>query len=221
MKQNVVIFGTGQTADRSHFYLANDSAYAVCGFTVDRAHLDRETHRGLPVVAFEEIESTFPPSQYGMLIAISFVGVNAARAEKYAQAKAKGYRLVNYISSRAITWPGLVIGDNCRIHESCVIQPFAEIGNDVVIGPCSVIGHDSVIGDHCFLSGGVMVSGNVTIGPYCFVGVGATIRDKVTVGSGCVIGAGALVMKSTREKGVYRGQPATLMPKSTDALRGI
>ncbi|HPA19997.1 MAG TPA: acetyltransferase [Verrucomicrobiae bacterium] len=221
MKQKVIVFGTGETADRSHFYLANDSAYEVCGFTVDRPYLDRATHRDLPVVAFDEIESVFPSSRYKMLVALSYVGVNSARAEKYAQAKAKGYGLITYVSSRAITWPGLVIGDNSRIHEGSIIQPFARIGSDVVIGPGTVIGHDTVIKDHCFLSGGIMVSGKVTIEPFCFIGAGAKIRDNITIASGCVIGAGAVVLEDTREKGVYRAHPATLFPRSSDALQRI
>ncbi|MCC6356417.1 MAG: acetyltransferase [Verrucomicrobiae bacterium] len=221
MKREVVIFGAGKTADHARFYLDHDSPYEVRGFTVDRAFLDRETHAGLPVVAFEDIERTFPPSRCEMLVAISYVRVNAARAEKYAQAKAKGYALATYVSSRATTWPGLLIGDNCVIHEGCIIQPFAEIGSNVTIGSGAVIGHHTIIKDHCFISGGATVSGNVTVESYCFIGAGATIRDKITIARGCVIGAGALVMEDTREKGVYKGQAAMPLPRSSDELRAI
>jgi len=40
-----------------------------------------------------------------MFLSISFVGINKLRAEKYDQAKAKGYQLINYVSSKATTWP--------------------------------------------------------------------------------------------------------------------
>ena len=49
------------------------------------------------------------------------------------QAKARGYGLISYVSSKATTWPGFACGDNCFILEDNTIQPFATIGNDVVL----------------------------------------------------------------------------------------
>jgi len=219
--KKVVIFGAGETADRCRFYLENDSRLQICAYAVDREYLDGDSHRGLPLVAFDEVATAFPPAEHDMLVALSYVGVNSSRAKKYAEAKAKGYRLVTYVSSRAMTWPGLVIGDNSRIHEGAVIQPLAKIGSDVVIGPATVIAHDSTVGDHCFLSGAVMVSGKVVIEPFCFIGAGARIRDNVTIAAGCVIGAGAVVLEDTVEKGVYRAPAAALFPRSSDALQKI
>ena len=63
-----------------------------------------------------------------------------------------GYSLVSYVSSKAILWPNVEIGENCFVMEGSIIQPFARIGDDVTIGPGNRIGHHSVIGDHCFLA---------------------------------------------------------------------
>ncbi|HPA19999.1 MAG TPA: acetyltransferase [Verrucomicrobiae bacterium] len=221
MKQKVVIFGTGTTADVSHYYLTHDSAYEVVGFTVDGRYIAAATHLGLPVVAFEKIESAFPPSEIGMLIAISYVNVNSVRAEKYEQARAKGYKLISYVSSRAITWPDLTIGDNCDIQAGSIIQPFAKIGSNVVIASGSLISHHSIIGDHCFIAANVMVCGNSRVEPFCFIGANATIRDGITVARGCVIGAGALVLENTQAGCVYKGPPSVRLPKASHELQGI
>ena len=47
--------------------------------------------------------------------------------EGIAQAKAKGYALRTYVSSKATVWPDLALGENCFILEQNVIQPFARI----------------------------------------------------------------------------------------------
>jgi sugar O-acyltransferase (sialic acid O-acetyltransferase NeuD family) len=217
----VVVFGTGQLADVAHFYLTHDSPHDVVAFTVDAEHLGAREHRGLPVVPFEEVERTFPPDGFRMFVPISYRRVNRPRAEKYQAARAKGYQLISYVCSRAVTWPDLTLGDNCFVFEANVIQPFVTIGNDVILWSGNHIGHHTTIGDHCFLASHVVVSGSVTIEPYCFLGVNATVRDNVTIGRECVIGAGALILEDTEPRGVYPGRGTPRIPKSSDQLRAI
>jgi sugar O-acyltransferase (sialic acid O-acetyltransferase NeuD family) len=217
----VVIFGTGEIAAVAHFYLTHDSPYHVAAFTVDRAFLKQDELSGLPVVPFEEVQTSYPPSQYKMFVPISYRNVNKLRAEKYYQAKDKGYQLISYVSSKATTWPGLVLGDNCFIFENNVIQPFVKIGNDVILWSGNHIGHHAVINDHCFIASHVVISGSVTIGPYSFLGVNSTIRDGIVIAKECVVGAGALILKDTVERGVYLGTPAQLLPKPSNELSSI
>jgi sugar O-acyltransferase (sialic acid O-acetyltransferase NeuD family) len=217
--QKVVLFGSGQMAVMICFYLTHDSSFEVAAFTVDGEHIKEETLLGFPVVPFEDIERDYPPDEFVMSIPISYRGANQLRAEKYQQAKAKGYRLINYISSRAATWPGLVIGDNCFVLEGCIVQPFAEIGNNVFMGCSSLVGHHCVIGDHCFLAPGAVTLGFVQVGPYCFLGANSTIRDGITIASECLIGAGVHITRNTQEKQVYIGTPTEPLAKRSDELR--
>lgn len=214
----VVVFGNAEVASMCYFYLSHDSPYEVAAFTVDREYIKEDILLGLPVVPFEDVEFICPPGEYKMSVALGFRRVNRFRAEKYSQAKTKGYELISHVSSKAVTWPGLVIGDNCYIQENSTIMPFAKIGNDVMIGAGCVIGHHSVIKDHCFLASGVVVLGSVTIEPYCVLAANSTIKDGVTIARECIIGAGATIAKSTRERGVYIDQPAELLPKPSDVL---
>lgn len=217
----VVVFGVGQMAEVAHFYLTHDSEHEVVAFTVDRDYIDRECHFGLPVIPFDEIEASFCPNKYRMFLPVSYKGVNKARAGKYCEAKGKGYGLISYVSSKATTWPGLEIGDNCFIFENNVIQPYVRIGSDVIMWSGNHVGHHTTIKDHCFIASHVVISGSVVIEPYCFLGVNATIRDNITVARECVIGMGALITKPTEERGVYLGPQATLIPKRSDELSGI
>lgn len=215
---NIVLFGTGLIAELAHFYLSNDSPHDVVAFTVDGAHVSAPSMRGLPIVPFEGVEKHYPPDAYGMFISLGRAQMNKLRESRYRAAKARGYELITYISSRATIWPDVEIGDNCFIQENTVVQPFATVGNNVVIWGGCHIGHHSLVGDHCFLSPHVVVSSEVTIDPSCFLGAGATITDGVTVARECSIGAEALIMRGTKPREVYVGHRAQLVPIPSDRL---
>jgi len=217
----VVVFGIGQWASLAHFYLTHDSSHEVVAFTVDRDYLKTDKFQGLPVVAFDDVENLYPPEDFEMFLPISFKKMNHLRANKYHEAKSKGYRLVSYVSTKATVWPGFVPGDNCFILENSNILPFAKVGNDVFIMNGSLIGHHSVIKDHCSIAPHAVVLGCVTIEPYCFLGANSTIRDEVTIARECLIGAGALILEDTQKYGVYKGNPAKLMGIRSDEIKSI
>lgn len=210
-KEKIIIFGVGQIASVAYFYLTHDSPYEIVAFSVDKQWIKEKRLYDLPISPFEEIEAYYPPNQFKMFAPISYRNVNKLRAEKYYQIKEKGYELISYICSKAVTWPGLEIGDNCFIFESNVIQPYVKIGNNVILWSGNHIGHHTTIKDHCFVTSHVVVSGSVTIEPYCFLGVNSTIRDNITIAKECVIGAGAIITKDTQEKGIYYGPGANIL----------
>jgi len=204
MAKPLIIFGTGDIARIAHFYFTHDSDYEVVAFTVNRSYITESTMMGCPIIAFEEIEQVYPPNQYPMFIALSYAQLNKLRAERYGEAKSKGYQLVSYVSSKATTWPDLTIGDNCFILEDNTIQPFVQIGNNVTLWSGNHIGHDARIEDHCFLASQIVVSGYVTVEPYCFIGVNATLRNGISIARECVIGAGSVILHNTDPQGVYK-----------------
>jgi sugar O-acyltransferase (sialic acid O-acetyltransferase NeuD family) len=212
--RQIVIFGTGEIAELADFYFTNDSAYEVAGFTVDAAFLKQTELHGHPVVAFEEVTKKFPPDRFGCFVAVSYARVNALRAEKVAAARAKGYRMATYVSSRATTFPGFEPKENCFILEDNTIQPLASIGANVTLWSGNHVGHHSVIEDDVFLASHVVVSGGVRIGQGSFVGVNVTIRDHVTIGRQCVLGAGALVLEDQPDFAVVapRGSERSAVP---------
>ena len=121
--KKIVLFGSGRYAESVYYSLACDSSFEVAGFTVDAPVPRAESLAGLPVVPFEQVEAVFPPGEYDMLLPLSFQRLNRLRAEKYDQAKAKGYRLITHVSPRAATMPGLTIGDNCIVGENYLHRP--------------------------------------------------------------------------------------------------
>lgn len=199
----LILYGEGNYAEQAYYYFTNDSEHDIVAFTADEAYISKTELFGLRVVPFEEIESQYPPDDYKMFIAIGYQNLNKLRASKYHAAKAKGYELVSYISSKACNYGGVTFGDNCFILDNAVIQPCSKIGNNVFIWSGNHIGHHSSVGDHCYIAGQVVISGNASVGDYCFVGVNATIAHEIKVGNECFIGAGTLITKQAPDKSVY------------------
>lgn len=216
MKQ-VVIFGTGDIGLLAHYYLTHDSSYKIAGFCADSQFITSHDFMDLPLVPFETVETIYPPAEFDMFIALSYSKLNEVRANKYYEAKDKGYTLISYVCSNSVIWDNVEIGDNCFIFENQTIQPFVKIGNNVTLWSGNHIGHHSTIDDHCFLTSHVVVSGHVAIKSHSFLGVNSTIIDGITLAPRTVIGAGALVTKNTIEEGVYTGEVAKL--RTTSARR--
>jgi len=214
----IVVFGAGDIARLAHFYFSTDSDHEVVAFAVDAAYRTAVEFQGLPLVAAEEITAKFPPSAVKMFVALSYAKMNRIRAEKYTQARARGYDLVSYVSSRCSYLSQHPPGDNCFILEDNTVQPFVRIGNDVTLWSGNHIGHDSTIGDHCFISSHVVVSGHVSVGPSCFIGVNATVRNSIAIAERTLIGAGAVVMKDTTPGSVYPGPRAERHSRTSDQL---
>jgi sugar O-acyltransferase (sialic acid O-acetyltransferase NeuD family) len=158
------------------------------------------------------VTARFPPAEYDMFVAVGYGKMNRIRTEKVAAAKAHGYALARYASSKAVTWPDLTIGENTFVMEANVVQPFATIGANTIIWSGNHIGHHARIGDNCFLASHIVVSGSVEIGDNCFIGVNATLRDGIKVAPRCLIGAGALLTRDTKPDEVYA-------PSATEASR--
>lgn len=210
----VVIFGLLDTAELAHYYLTNDSEHEVVAFTVSKAYMNVRSFKDLPVVAFEEIESHYPPDSFQLFCPMTGKGMNELRETIYLQGKAKGYAFVNYISSRATVLTER-IGENCFILEDNTIQPFVSIGSNVVMWSGNHIGHHSTIEDHVFFTSHIVLSGHCQVGHHSFFGVNATIRDYTKIAPYTLVGMAAAVVKDTEALGVYLGNPAKKLDGKT------
>jgi sugar O-acyltransferase (sialic acid O-acetyltransferase NeuD family) len=212
----VVLFGAGRGADVAYRYLTKDSEHEICAFAVDKAYRKTDELRGLPVVDFEDVERRYPPAEFKMLVMLGFQGMNRLRHDKYLQAKAKGYELISYVSSKIHALEPPNVGENCFILENNSINLDVKIGNNVTIWSSNHIGDCTVIGDHVWISSMGAISGFVTIQPFAFLGVGAVISNNVTIAPKSFIGANVLVTQSTEEGGVYVAGGAKKIPMPSE-----
>lgn len=215
----VIIFGVMDFAELAHFYLCHDSEHEVVAFCVDRAYLPNEPQfKALPVVAFEDVETLYPPSEYVFFAPMSPNKMNQVRTDVVAAIKNKGYSLISYVSSKATVF-GNPIGENCFILEDNTIQPFVTIGNNVVLWSGNHIGHHSSIGDNVTITSHVVVSGHCKIDAFSFFGVNATLRDGIHIAEGTFVAMACAVTADTEPWSVYKGNPAEKQSIPSTKLR--
>jgi len=98
MKKKTIIYGNGEFAHHVHQNIIDQGELEISAFTADRAFIKERTLRGLPVVDFEEVEKTYPPGEFSMLVVIAYWRMRN-REVMFNKAKAKGYTLENFIGS--------------------------------------------------------------------------------------------------------------------------
>jgi sugar O-acyltransferase (sialic acid O-acetyltransferase NeuD family) len=217
----VIIFGIKDLAELAHYYLNTDSEHEVVGFSVNKDYLPEDNKfKGLPVIAFENIEKELPPGGYSFFAPMTHKGMNKEREKIYDEIKNKGYELINYISSRATVFDNLKVGENCFILEDNTMQPFVTIGSNVVLWSGNHIGHHSRIGNHVFISSQVVISGNCIIEPYCFIGVNSALKENITIGEATFVAMSTSITKNTEPFSVYSGNPAKKIEMSSLKVRG-
>jgi sugar O-acyltransferase (sialic acid O-acetyltransferase NeuD family) len=213
-KNKVIIFGLNDFAELAHYYLTTDSNYEVVAFTVNKEYLTTDIFKKLPVVAFEEIEQHYPPTEYLLFTPMVGIKMNTIRKKIYLEGKEKGYMFATYISSKTTVCHN-EIGENCFILEDNTLQPFTRIGNNVIMWSGNHIGHHGIIEDHVFFTSHVVLSGHCHVKERSWIGVNATIRDGITIGEGSLIAMGAMITKSTEDEGFYIGSPAKKQEKTS------
>ncbi len=214
--KKLVIVGAGEFGEIAYEYFTDDSDYEVVAFAVESKYRNTDELRGLPVIDFEKIKEVYPPEEYYVFVAVTYVKLNRARRRLYRICKELGYTCASYVSSHSFFWKNAEIGENSFIFEDNTIQYHVKIGNNVILWSGNHVGHRSVIGDDCWLTSHIVVSGFCNIGSGCFIGGNATIGDNVSIADDVVLGAGALTVKNLTEKaGVYIGSPAKMMEGRT------
>lgn len=200
--KKLLLIGAGEFADIAYEYFTHDSGYEVVGFAVEAAFLTETEKFGLPVVALEDAENQFAPHEVEAHVAVTSTKLNRVRERLVGMVRDKGYRLANYISSRAFVWRTASLGENVFVFENNVVQHGVTLGNGVVLWSGNHIGHQSTIGDFCFLSSHVVVSGYCTIGRRSFIGVNASLADNITLGEDCFVALAAVVNKNFPDPGL-------------------
>jgi len=212
MPRPLVLVGAGEFAQIACEYFEHDSERDVLAFSVERDYLTQPTLAGRPVVAWETLESTYPPADVDLFVAIPASQLNRLRTRLYREAKQKGYRCASYVSTRAFVWRNAEVGENSFIFEGNVIQPFVRIGNNCILWSGNHVGHRTVVHDNVFIASHAVISGYCEIGESSFIGVNSTFNDHVKVAPDNVIGAGALVTRDTEPGRIYVGSPAKAVP---------
>lgn len=201
---DIVIFGAGNMAEMANVYIERHSDDRIVGFTVDAAYKNGDSFCGRPLVAWEELEEHFPPTQVKLLGPLTPKKINSIRRDRFYEGLERNYEFTSFVHPFNCIYAER-IGRNCVILENNVIQPLAEIGDNVIIWSGNVIGHHVSIGDHCFMSSQSGIAGGSKIGEECFIGAQVGIGPGITIGARCVLVNGAGVDRDLPDETVILG----------------
>ncbi|MGY1760605.1 acetyltransferase [Geodermatophilus sp. SYSU D00779] len=218
-RKPIVIVGAGETADIAYEYFTVDSDREVVAFAVEQRYLTPKVAQredGVPVVPFEHLLETHPPTHVETFVALTSTWLNRARARLFRSVKDQGYTCASFISPHAFVWRNVTVGENSFIFENNVLQHRVRVGDDVILWSGNHVGHQTVIEDHVFIASHVVISGFCRVGSSTFMGVNASVGDGLSIGADSVVGAGAVVVKDLPPRGVYVGNPAK--PTGGDAF---
>lgn len=79
------------------------------------------------------------------------------------------------------------------VHPTAVVDPSAELGEDVAIGPLVVVGPKTKIGARTVLMAGTVIGGEVQIGSDCVFHAGCLIADYIKIGNKVTMQQGASI----------------------------
>lgn len=199
---NIVVFGAGQIAEVATAYIEAHGPHRIVGYTVDGDRKESDQFLGKPLIAWEALESVFPPDVVELLGPLSYRRLNQFRRDRYLEGKARGYRYANFVHP-GVELLHVSMGENCFILGACTIEPYVRLGNNIMIWSKAHIGHHALVDDHCFIGPGAGVGGNTHIGECCMFGPKADLQAGFSMGASTFVGAGAQVKESVEPGGVY------------------
>lgn len=194
--KKILVLGAGSYARTVTFYATRVMDWLIEAYVADNEFISQESFMGKPLIAFEKVESVYPPEEFSMLMAIGYRNMNERRKQKFLQAKKKKYYFENLIHPTAIL-NNTVLSEGNVILENVIIEPNSKIGSNCVFWSGAFVAHDCIIASHNFLSAFSLVAGFSVIEEGCFMGVHTTVRDGITIAHHTLIGAGAYVSKPT------------------------
>lgn len=216
MAKPVLIFGTSPLSKLAHYYLREDMQREVAGFVVHKAYRDMATYLDQPVYCWEDLLHDFPPAAADLYMAIGYKRM-IVRESLYAEAKLRGYTLVNIAAHSAFIANGTSLGDNNFFMPGCVIEPDVQLGNNNVFWSNTTICHDSKIGSHSFFASNVTIGGGARIGNRTFLGFSAVVLQGRHIGDDVLVGAQSLVTHDAGPLVQIHGAPAKTIKYLTSA----
>lgn len=220
--KEIIIIGDNEFAEIASCYFEKDYGYKTVAFAVEREYIKSAYLLGIPVIAYEDMDKLFKPSEFAVFAAPVYTQMNRLRQRFYEDSKKKGYEILTYISPRAFVWSNVSVGENVFIFEDNTIQYNAKIGNNVILWSGNHIGHSAEIGDNCFVSSHVVVSGYTKVGNNSFLGVNSTLGNNICFPKESILSAGAVLTKTVVNEGsIYAGNPAVITKKTAYEYFGV
>lgn len=188
----------------------------VIGFFDDNPVLIGKELLGLPILgAFKDLARL----RDSLSLDAAIMGISnlhmRVRSEYFARISDFRMASVSAIHDSAVIDPTAKLGSGAVLNPLCVVNAFAEIGDNFVAYSGSTIEHEDIIGDNVYLGPGVNLASGVKVGNNTFVGAGAKIVPDISVGTNVVIGAGSVIIEDIVDNSLVVGVPGKVIRSSS------
>jgi len=112
----------------------------------------------------------------------------------------------NIIEPTAELGENVKLGEGIYIGRNTIIDDGTELKDNVFIHRNCLIGHDSIIGKHTYCSGMDHMAGFCYIGERTFIGLSVCVADHIVIGDDVWVGIGSIVAKNLKKSGKYLSQ---------------
>lgn len=204
--KNIIVYGAGEFGSLIANVISYNSDCKIVAYGDDNSEKIGQFIDGSRVYGYEDLISFAKDNK--VEYAISSIGNNRVRSEKYTLLKNKGFKMLSIVHPQALIDTKVTYGDNVIIEMGTAIHTNTKIGNNVFLGGDALIGHHNTIGNHVLVGGNVSFGGSVIVEDYVSIGVGSSIKPGVRLGEGSVVGVGAAVVKDVNPGDIVVGVPA-------------
>jgi UDP-N-acetylbacillosamine N-acetyltransferase len=210
MREKIVIWGASSQALIIADIIRSQDVYEIVGL-LDSVNPERAGTEflGAPILGGEEQLDVL--LRQGVKHLIVGVGSGHARLRLADSARSHGYQLATTIHPRAIIAGDVTVGAGTVIMAGVVINPGANLGDNVIVSTCASVEHECTIAEGVTISAGVHMGGRVRIGRAATVEIGATIARRISIGGGSVVGAGSVVLHDIPDGVLAYGTPARVI----------
>jgi sugar O-acyltransferase (sialic acid O-acetyltransferase NeuD family) len=211
--RKLVLLGGGGHC-KSVIDVAEQAGYSIIGI------LDTPDKVGTSVLGYNVLGSDSDMIRFvdkaEFLVTVGQIKDVSLRIRLHNEVLSKGGTLATVISPRAYVSKHSLIGIGSVVMHNAFINSEVKVGMGCILNTAAHIEHDVSVGDYCHISTGAILNGNCTIGDGVFIGSNAVIANGIEICSYTLVGAGSMVNRRLIESGIYFGNPARLIKKSSD-----
>jgi sugar O-acyltransferase (sialic acid O-acetyltransferase NeuD family) len=142
------------------------------------------------------------------VLGVGSTRANGLRQNLYQLACENGLSPAALIHPSSILSKQATVGKGCHLLARTLVQPGAELGDNVLVNSGAIIEHNCIIDSHVHLAPGAVVCGGVRIGSGSHIGAGAVILQGRQLGQRVLVGAGAVVVHDVPDGKTVKGVPA-------------
>jgi len=137
------------------------------------------------------------------------IGDNQLRLKLLFLVKKIGFSVAKIVDPSAQIGDQVLIGEATVILPNAVIGYGASIGSACIINTAATVDHDCNIDSGVHLSPGVNLGGGVSVGEGSWIGIGASVIHNCIIGRKVIVGAGSVVINNILDNLTVAGLPAS------------